>query len=208
MVIRANHCIRAIIFDLGGVLVRTVDFSPRQKLAERYGMTLDELMRLVFGNEAGERAQRGLVTIEQHWEYVRQSLGLSTDELSDFKNNFWGNDFLDLELVNTLRRLRSNYRTALLSNAFDDLRWLVSEKLQFADAFDEMIISAEVGFMKPDPRIYNLALERLGVDANEAVFVDDMLRNVEGAQAVGMLGILYKNTPQVLADLNTLVEGG
>jgi epoxide hydrolase-like predicted phosphatase len=207
MTIRADTSIRAVIFDLGGVLVRTADFGPRESLAKLYGMTLDELMDLVFDHEAGRRAQLGEVTIEQQWEHVRQTLGLSENELKSFQKTFWSRDFLDYELVNTLRSLRSTHRTALLSNAFSDLRQVVTERMKFADAFDEMIISSEVHLVKPDPRIYHLALEKLGVQPEQAVFVDDMLRNVEGAQAVGMLGIQYKNTPQVLADLRTVLNG-
>lgn len=204
----ADKHIRAVIFDLGGVIVRTADFGPRRQLAEQYGMTLDELMGLVFGREAGTRAQLGEVSYEQHWEYLRQKLGLSPEELRSFEKTFWGEDFVDLELIDTLRRLRSTHRTALLSNAFSDLRQVVTERMKFADAFDEMIISAEVNMMKPDPRIYHLALERLGVQAEQAVFVDDMPHNVEAAQALGIHGIQYKDTPQVLRDLHALLNGG
>ena len=199
--------IRAVIFDLGGVIVRTADFGPRLRLAEQYGMTLNELMDLVFAHEAGRRAQLGQATIEQQWQHVRRVLRLSEPELKSFQETFWQMDFVDFELVDTLRNLRRTMRTALLSNAFDDLRRIVAEEWKFADAFDEMIISAEVGMMKPDPRIYRLALERLGVQAEEAVFVDDMLRNLEGAQAVGIVGIQYKNTPQTLAELGGLLNG-
>jgi len=207
MTIRSDISIRAVIFDLGGVLVRTSDFGPRERLAKQFGMTLDELMDLVFAHEAGKRAQLGEVTYEQHWEYLRQVLGLSQLELQVVQKIFWEKDFVDLELVNTLRRIRSTHHTALLSNAFSDLRQVVTERMEFADAFDEMIISSEVHMMKPDPAIYYLAAERLNIPAEQAVFVDDVLRNVEGAQAVGMQGIQYKNTPQVLAELGVLLNG-
>ena len=199
--------IRAVIFDLGGVLVRTADFGPREGLAAMYDMTLNELMDLVFDHEAGRHAQLGEVTYEQHWEYLRQKLELSSDELQSFQKIFWSTDFVDLELIDTLRSLRSTHRTALLSNAFSDLRKMVTERMKFADAFDEMIISAEVGMMKPDPAIYLLAAERLNVPPQQVVFVDDMPRNVEGAQGVGMHGIQYKDNPQVLAELKVLLNG-
>jgi epoxide hydrolase-like predicted phosphatase len=199
--------IRAIIFDLGGVLVRTADFSPRKRLGERFGMSAEALMDLVFGLEAGTRAQLGQVSVEQHWEHVRQVLGLAPQEVSEFQTAFWSEDFLDHELVETLRSLHGTYRTALLSNAFSDLRGVVTERLNFADVFDEMIISSEVGMVKPDPRIYHLTLERLGVLPQEAVFVDDMPHNVQAAQALGLHAIQYKNTPQVLVELEALLNG-
>lgn len=199
--------IRAVIFDLGGVLVRTPDFSPREQLAARFGMTLDELMNFVFDRDSGTRAQRGEISVAQHWANIGQRLNLSTQEMDEFQRIFWGTDFLDTELVEYLRGLRGRYRTGLLSNAFSDLRQVVTERMKFADAFDEMIISSEVGLMKPDPAIYNLAAERLNVSTQEAIFVDDMTANVEGARAVGMHGIQYRSTPQVLAELGRLLNG-
>jgi epoxide hydrolase-like predicted phosphatase len=199
--------IRAVVFDLGGVLVRTSDFKPRERLAKEFGMTLNELMDLVFDHEAGRRAQLGEVTYEQHWEYIRQKLDISPLELQVVQKVFWKKDFVDKVLIDALRKLRSTHRTALLSNAFSDLRKMVTERMKFADAFDEMIISAEVGMMKPDPRIYQLTAERLNVPPQQAVFVDDVSRNVVGAEDTGMLGILYKDTPQVLAELERLLNG-
>jgi epoxide hydrolase-like predicted phosphatase len=198
--------IRAVIFDLGGVLVRTADFGPRQRLAEEFGMTLDEIMGLVFAQESGRRGQLGEVSFDEHWEYVRQALKLPAEDLATFQERFWSEDFVDLQLINMLRELRKTHRTALLSNAFSDLRQFVTERMKFADAFDEMIISAEVHLMKPDPKIYRLAAERLGVLPQEAVFVDDVVQNVQGAEAVGMVGILYQNTPQVLEALQRVLN--
>lgn len=198
---------RAVIFDFGGVLVRTADFRLRDELAKKHGMSLDELMGLVFGRDAGTRAQLGKVTYEQHWENIRQTLKLSAAELRTFQTTFWGNDFVDLVLVEKLRNLRATHRTALLSNAFSDLRKVINEQMKIGDAFDEMIISAEVGMMKPDARIFHLTLDRLNVAPGEAVFVDDVIENISGAQAVGMHGILFKNTDQVLADLDGMLDG-
>jgi HAD superfamily hydrolase (TIGR01509 family) len=64
-----------------------------------------------------------------------------------------------------------------------------------------MIISAEEGVAKPDPRIYHIAVERLGVRAEAAVFVDDLPENVQGAQAVGMRGVQFKNNAQTIAEI-------
>ena len=199
--------IRAIIFDLGGVLLRTADFTPRKRLGERYGMSAEALMDLVFGLEAGARAQLGEVSIEQHWEHVRQVLGITPEELGEFQDTFWSEDFLDQTLIDALRNWQHTYRTALLSNAFSNLRRWVTDVVQIADAFDEMIISSEIGIVKPDPRIYQLTLECLQVLPAEAVFVDDMAHNVQAAQSLGMYAIQYKNTPQVLAELEALLNG-
>lgn len=199
--------IRAVIFDLGGVLVRTADFTPRERLGARYGMTAVQLMDLVFGLEAGSRAQLGQVSAEQHWEHVRSTLGMTPQELKEFQDVFWSEDYVDFDLVNTLRGLRRTHCTALLSNALPDVHFWVTHQLKFDDAFDVMIFSSEVGMMKPDPRIYQLTLQQLAVPAEQAVFVDDTLHNVKAAEAIGMRVIQFKNTPQVLAELDSLLKG-
>jgi epoxide hydrolase-like predicted phosphatase len=119
---------------------------------------------------------------------------------------FWGGDALDSHLVDYIRSLRPRLKTGLLSNAWDNLRRVVSDTWEIADAFDDIVISAEVGISKPDPRIYELAVLRLGVLPREAVFVDDFPHNIEAAQRVGLKGILFRNSDQVRQDLEGLLN--
>jgi glucose-1-phosphatase len=198
--------IRAIIWDLGGVLVRTEDFNPREQLAANLGMSRAELETLVFSGSSGSRAQNGEIDVAQHWENVREKLMLSSREISAFQDKFWSGDRLDKTLIDYIRSLRGSYRTALLSNAFSDLRRAIEEVWQISDAFDEIIISAEVGMTKPDQRIYWLALKRIGVQPPEAIFIDDFARNIEGAQAAGLHAIHFQNPSQARADLEQLLD--
>jgi epoxide hydrolase-like predicted phosphatase len=198
--------IRAVIFDLGGVLVRTADPAPRARLAQSLGMTPSELSRIIYDSETARQATLGAITTQEHWEAVRRRLGLSTEELLNVPVEFWGGDTLDEALVNFLRSLRPCYKTALLSNAWDDLRGVVEGSWKIADAFDEIIISAEVGLAKPDPRIYRLALARLDVEPEAAVFVDDFEENVAGARAVGMQAIQFRSPEQALMELNRVLD--
>jgi epoxide hydrolase-like predicted phosphatase len=102
--------------------------------------------------------------------------------------------------------LRLRLKTGLLSNAWDNLRRVVNDTWEIADAFDDIVISAEVGISKPDPRIYELAVQRLGVLPRQAVFVDDFPHNVEAAQRVGLKGILFRNSDQVRQDIESLLN--
>jgi epoxide hydrolase-like predicted phosphatase len=149
----------------------------------------------------------GEITSAQHWEQVRKALNISPAELLEVRGKFWEGDSLDGNLVDYLRGLRPRYKTALLSNAWDDLRQYIEEDWQIEDAFDEMIISAEVGLVKPDARIYQLAISKVGVDPDEAVFVDDFPENVIGAREVGLQAIHFKDPDQALADLQQLLDG-
>ncbi len=128
--------INAIIWDLGGVLVRTNDYASRDALAARHGMTRAILEELVYGEESGHQAQLGLIDIHQHWENVRAALGIPYEEVEAFRSHFWRGDQLDGELVNFIRALKVNYRTGLLSNAFSNLRQVIQETWHIEDAFD------------------------------------------------------------------------
>ena len=198
--------IRAIIWDLGGVLVRTDDFRPREQLAASLGMTRADLETLVFSGTSGSRAQNGEIDVTQHWENIRETLKLSPQEIIAFQDTFWSGDRLDTALVDYIRSLRSSYRTALLSNAFSDLRRAVEEVWHIQDAFDKIIISAEVGMTKPDQRIYRLALERIGAEPQEAVFIDDFTWNIDGARKAGLHTIHFQNPDQARADLEQLLD--
>jgi glucose-1-phosphatase len=198
--------VSAVIFDLGGVLVRTEDRRPRAEVAYRLGMTYDELSQLVFESDSARLATIGKTTTKEHWESVRLALGLSTDEFPSVRSGFWGGDALDVRLVDYIQSLRSRYKTGLLSNAWDNLRQVITQTWKIADAFDDIVISAEVGMAKPDPRIYELAVQRLGSPASETIFVDDFAHNIEAAKQVGLHGILFKNSPQVCQELNRLLD--
>jgi epoxide hydrolase-like predicted phosphatase len=197
--------IRAVIFDLGGVLVRTVDPKPRGEYARRLGLTYADLDHLVFNHTTAVQATVGALTAEEHWEGVRQALALPVEELPVLQAAFWGGDVLDQDLVQYLRSLRPCCKTALLSNAWSHLRGWLENLWQIVDAFDEIIISSEIGVAKPDERAFRFALERLGVAPQEAVFVDDFNENVAAARRVGMQGVLFQSTGQVMAELDRLL---
>lgn len=197
--------ISAVIFDFGGVLVRTEDRAPRLELADSLGMTYQELNDLIFESESARLATVGEITTQEHWESLRAELGLSADEFPRVPKEFFGGDVLDEALIDTIHALRPRFKTALLSNAWDDLRDVIINEWKIADAFDELIISAEEGVAKPDAGIYELTLERLNVAACEAVFVDDFPRNIAGAQAVGMHAIHFQDSKQVHTELDRLL---
>jgi epoxide hydrolase-like predicted phosphatase len=198
--------IKAVIFDLGGVLVRTEDQQQRRQLADRLGISRHQMYHLVFDSQSAQLASQGKMTVAEHWEAVRQALGLPEEEFQRVPQEFWAGDRLDMELVVYIRSLRSRYRTALLSNAWDDLRGYLTDHWRIADAFDELVISAEVGVTKPEPRIYRLALERLGVAPGEAVFVDDFKENVDAARALGIHTIHFRDRQQALAELEGMLD--
>lgn len=196
--------IRAVFFDLGGVILRTEYQAPREHLAEKLGMEYDDLVKVVFDSESGYQASMGAITPDEHWATVVKRLKRPASEMEAIRHEFFAGDIIDRTLLEFLRSLRGTYKTGLISNAWGDLRdYIVREK--FDDAFDHMIISAEVGAVKPEAKIYKIALEQAGVQANEAVFVDDFAVNIEGCEKVGMQGIYFEDAESTLLQLKELL---
>jgi epoxide hydrolase-like predicted phosphatase len=193
--------IQTIIFDLGGVLVRTEDRIPRQLLAEKFGMTYEEMDSLVYGSPTSKEAGEGKISAEQHKETVLKTLGLPLDSFKSFGDEFWGGDRLDKKLVEFIEGLRGEYTTALLSNAWDDLRPLLVNLWKIDGIFDHIFISAEVKLTKPDPRIYQLVINELQQDPSEMIFVDDFIENVKAAKAEGLHAIHFRYRDQALNEL-------
>ena len=197
--------IRAIFIDLGGVIVRTEYQAPRQHLAERLGMEYEDLVKQVFDDETGRQASLGQLSEDEHWAAVMRKLRLPESETQAVREAFFAGDIVDHTLLDFMRGLRKKYKVGLISNAWSGLRpWIVSRK--FEDAFDAMTISAEVGVMKPDARIFQIALEKLGVSPSESVFLDDFPENVVGARAIGMQAIHFIQPEQALEELRQLLS--
>jgi epoxide hydrolase-like predicted phosphatase len=198
--------IHTIIWDLGGVLVRTEDWEPRDRLASRLGMTRQEISDLVFGTKVNARAQLGEISAAQQWQHVAQTLNLPEAEIPALRAAFFGGDRLDTDLIDAIRGLRAQYHIALLSNAFSDLRQTLVDEWQIDDVFHTIVISAEVGIMKPDTAIYDLTIEKTGFEPHEAVFIDDFAHNIEGARMAGLHAIHFKDPQQALPDLQKLLD--
>jgi glucose-1-phosphatase len=198
--------VRAVIFDMGGVLLRTEDKGPRERLAARLGLTYDALYRQIFDNETALLATVGKVTSQDHWITVQAALHLQDEELLRLKEEFWEGDRLDEGLLAYIRSLRPEYKTGLLSNAWDELRHLLHTRYRILDAFDDVVISAEAGMAKPDPRIYELAVRRLEVAPEEAIFVDDFIENIHSARRAGLHTVHFRSPEQALAELEAVLN--
>ncbi len=197
--------IKAVIWDIGGVIARTEDPAPRDQLAANLGVTRDHLNYLFFGGPQGTRAQKGEISVPELMEYIRAELKLHPGEYADLRERFFGGDIIDYALVDFIRALRPRYKTGIISNAWGDLPELLAA-WQIDDAFDVIVGSGNVGVMKPDARIFAMALERLAVQAGEAVFVDDFSENVLGASNLGINAIHFKTPDQALEALKILLH--
>ncbi len=204
--------IRAILFDIGGVLLRTEDRGPRAALAARFGLDYAGIDQVVWGSPISVAAEEGRAEPADVWEHVRQTLNLSPAEILEFETQFWAGDCLDRELFARLRSFRPQYITGLLSNAWPrNVLALFYERYGMdreyvESSFDVAVSSAAAGVRKPDARIFAHTAALLGLPGEQIVFVDDFLHNVEGARQAGWQAVHFKNREQALAELQALLN--
>lgn len=196
--------IKAIFFDIGGVLMRTHDLEPRRKWERRFGLPDWGLTALVFDNPLARAATVGQATTGAVWAEVARRLALTPAELAQLQADFWRGDRLDQDLLAALRAWRPRYKTGIISNAWPTARAELGDRLN-ADTFDVIVFSAEEGVQKPDPVIYQRALARLSVTPAEAIFVDDVPENAAAASALGLHGLRFTDPAQTLRDISMLL---
>jgi epoxide hydrolase-like predicted phosphatase len=109
------------------------------------------------------------------------------------------------ELIDYARQLRPRYRTGILSNSFVGAREREQAAYGFEDLVDEIVYSHEAGMSKPDPRIYALVCERLGVHPQEAVLLDDWDGSVTGAREAGLHAVQYEDNDQAITVIEQLL---
>jgi putative hydrolase of the HAD superfamily len=195
---------QAVLFDFGGVLTTPV-WDSFSAFCESEGLDPDAIKNMFRTDPEALALLRGLergdLDEDEFERRFGERLGLERHEkLID--SMFAGMRPLE-PMVDAVRAVRSGgLKTGLVSNS-----WSVDhyDRELLASIFDEAVISAEVRMHKPEPEIYLLAAERLGVAPTGCVFVDDLRENCEGAEAVGMTPIRHRDPAETIAKLGELI---
>ena len=202
-----KYNIKVMLFDMGGVLIKTTDRQIRTKLANLFNMTYEQMDELVYGTESAKKATLGEISEKDHFQFVLDKLGVPEYGIERFQQEFWGGDTLDEGLLEFISEHNGKYRFGMLSNAMSNIRNWLNQKHGFLHLFDITFFSAELGMAKPDPKFYLAILNEFSVNANEVIFIDDFIENIEAAKELGIHTIHYKSTTQTLAEINhTLLE--
>lgn len=201
--------IRAVIFDIGGVLEATPTLGRvLTKWEAKFQLQPGEMdTRLEHIWQAGSL---GTMSETEVRAGIRQTLGLSQAQVDAFMDDLWLQyvGALNVEVADYFCSLRPRYRTAIISNSFVGAREREQAKYHFDRMCDFILYSHEEGIAKPDRRIFERACQRLGVQPEEVVFVDDAEANIAAARALGMQAILFLDAQQALGELATcLCEG-
>jgi putative hydrolase of the HAD superfamily len=196
------------MFDFGNV-VGFFDYSEMyQRFGLRVGMQAAELESLMQERgvaELGKKFERGSVTAR---EFARQVMDLAGLKMSyeEFEAEFPDIFTLNEPVARLVAALKRQGYTLLLGSNTNVLHAQFYRRRfrETLDQFDHMVFSYEVGKMKPDLAFFKACLNQVEVPASSCVFVDDAEVNVEGARAAGMQGVLYRDTPGLIAELRRL----
>ncbi len=193
--------IRAVVFDIGGVL----EITPRTGWETRWEAhlhlqpgELNQRLRPVWIDGSS-----GNISEAEVAQQVGAILGLDAAQVAAFMADLWTEYLgtLNGELAAYFAGLRPRYQTAILSNSFAGARDQEQARYGLGDLCDLIIYSHEEGMAKPDPRFFELLWTRLGVQPGEIVFLDDVGVIIEAARECGIHGVLFQNTAQAIADI-------
>jgi putative hydrolase of the HAD superfamily len=198
---------KAILFDLGGVLIPWPSHDYFERWAARFGVDPARVRELLFHSADVEAANIGAITAEEYCRRCAGRVAVGEEHVLDLLAGAFGGEGLNEPLVAYARALTSRIRVGALTNNWSFAREILARR-GIADLFEVIINSAEEGVMKPDRRIYEASLARLGLPAHEVVFVDDREENVVAAGEVGMRGVHFRTTEQVIEDLELMLNDG
>jgi epoxide hydrolase-like predicted phosphatase len=197
--------IRAVFFDVGGVLESTPPTGWVQLWEAKLGLETGQLIART--SDLTLAGSLGQITEAEVRRRYGERLGIDVRTVDALLEDAWTEYLgtLNEELVAYVRDLRTRCRTGIISNSFVGAREREGERYGFPDLVDAVIYSHEVGFAKPDSRIYEIACERLDVQPAEALLVDDVQRWVDAARRLGLHGVVFRTTSQAIAEIEALL---
>jgi HAD superfamily hydrolase (TIGR01509 family) len=200
--------ITAIVFDIGGVLVRTEDRSGRIALENQYQLPPGGVDELVFNSKIAADSTVGKANSERIWQYIAEKLSLTPEALGAFQKSFWSGDQLDKELVEFIGSLRKTFTIALLTNAWEGARNILAKQYNIVERItvDHLLISSELGFAKPDQKIFYILSDTIAAPFHQILFVDDFYENIAAAGLLGMHTIHYKSGMNLIAQIQNRVN--
>lgn len=196
---------KGLLVDFGGVLTTNV-FESFRAFCEGEGLDPEAFIALFRERPEARAALRevetGRIAEDEFSARIGAMLGLA--DSGRLIDRLFARMTADGEMVAAVRRAKSaGIRTGLISNSLGEGRY---DRSTFPELFDGVVISGEEGVHKPQPEIYLLGAERVGLPPQECVFVDDLRENCSGAEAVGMTAVLHRGAESTIAELERLLD--
>ena len=196
--------IKVLVWDLAGVLLHTVKGTFETLLAERLDVS-EEAVYHAIRSDVNDRWDLGEIDDESYYTWMLQTLGQPLSKMPIVQKFVRDDFYVHPQMLATIRDYHTRYTTVLLTNFPSHLHEFLRTVWNIDGTFDHVIASCDVKLLKPDPRIYQFALEQAGCSAEEAVFIDDREVNTQGAQSIGMRAIVFRDPQQAVRDLNALL---
>ena len=201
-----NGRLTGLLVDYGGVLTTNVWDSFRA-FCEAEGIDRDEVKRAFRDRPEAmallRRLEAGELTEEEFSPLFGPIIGVREDRHEGLVDRLFAGMQPEEGMIEALRRARAaGLKTGLISNSWGRGRY---DRDSFAELFDGVVISGEVGLYKPQPEIFRLGAERVGLQPAECVFVDDLRENCDGAAAVGMTPILHRGADTSVPEMERLL---
>ena len=200
--------IKYIIFDFGGVMVREGLGAARRIYKEKTGVDIEKIWYSDV-RPKWKALEKSEIADGDFWKALEQIVKQKdpTFNVDEFKEIMFRNQIYQQEVVKLILQLRAKgYVTALLTNNVKEWIEEWDRKDPLNQYFDVIVSSHEVKEIKPEPRIYQITLERLGAKPEECVFIDDKEKNIETARKLGMKGIVFKTDNQMRRELSELMN--
>lgn len=189
--------IKAVIFDCFGVL----HIDPGQYFFEHHVPGFDGLQTQLA--ELTRACDRGFISQSEYNQQVAHLTGLEPDFVEANMHSLNQRNQL---LLDFSQGLRANYSLGMLSNIGRGAMDRFFSQAERDQLFDAVVLSSEVGLIKPQPAIFELMAEQLGVAPHECLMIDDIAGNVAGAEAAGMVGIVHQNNQQTMRQVTEILE--
>ena len=199
---KSHPNITTILFDLGEV-VFTNDWTfycpeKDQEFQSHYQCPDFVFTKSSYFNDL----YTGKITEEEYWKKSLQEVEAKTTDPQkaiEISHKYQREKPGMLNLIKTLKR--NGYKLGVITNTYKEmLKWKI-EKFELASYFQEIIASCDIGFEKPDKRIYQEALEKMGSKPHESIFIDDQMKNVEGAKKLNIHTIYFQSYDQLVSEL-------
>ena len=199
--------LRGLLVDYGGVLTTNVWDSFRA-FCDAEGLEREQVKRLFREDPEALALLRKLEVGELDEDSFADAfgplLGIPPDRHEGLVDRLFAGMEPEEPMFEALRRARrAGVKTGMISNSWGRGRY---DRSMFGELFDGVVISGEVGLHKPQPQIFELGAERIGLDPPRCVFVDDLRENCEGAEAVGMTAVLHRGADETLTRLEELLD--
>lgn len=201
-----NSSYKVIIFDLGEVVLKS-DYpyhNPEQikEFSDHFKTDFDSLSR--GWNEAWPDFRIGKITENEFWRKFLESSNAKTIDIDYAKKFYRKNQKQIEEMLDLIKRLKENYKLAVLSTISKEWLDFKKEKFDLESYFDVIIGSGYVGIAKPDPEIYRLLISNLSVSPSSCIFIDDAGENIPPAKDMGITTVIFKGQKKLEEKLKEL----